>query len=362
MNTNKGGSSPFQIIALSGGGIRGLFCIKVLADLEQDLADESGDPDYSIAQHFDLICGTSVGGLLALGLAYGLNARQLLSIIDQRRKDIFPQYYSLNRFPTRWLYKVMRGCKQALTSLYSQDNLEALLTDIFGDALIGDLKQRVVVPAVNYSTGAMKAFKTPHHPDFKRDWRIKLRDVALATSAAPTYFPIHEINSVWYADGGLVANAPGLVGIHEVKQFLPNVDPNHIRLMAVGTMGTKKTAQQDKRKRQGYLKGWGMGTHLLELAFSANETLHNQIAEHLIGESRCLFVDEEQTPEQSKVLALDNASDSAADILKAHGYDIAQRITNNNKFRELIKHKSLVPVFYYGANQNHDPSKIQEVP
>lgn len=95
-----------------------------------------------------------------------------------------------------------------------------------------------------------------------------------------------------------------------------------------------------------------MGTKLLELTFSANETLHNQIAAHVLSPGNCLFVDEEQTADQSKVLSLDNASDAAAAILKARGQDVAQRITNDSFFKELVKHEALVPEFYYGANKN----------
>ena len=80
----------FQILSLSGGGMRGLYTATVLAELEQSLADKSDDPHYWIGQHFDLICGTSIGGILALGLASGLNARALANILDSNRKDIFP--------------------------------------------------------------------------------------------------------------------------------------------------------------------------------------------------------------------------------------------------------------------------------
>ncbi len=66
-----------QALVLSGGGVRGLYTIKLLAELEQRISN--GNPHYSIAKHFDMISGTSIGGILALGLASGKTARSYMS-------------------------------------------------------------------------------------------------------------------------------------------------------------------------------------------------------------------------------------------------------------------------------------------
>src|SRR5277367_2880466 len=75
---------------------------------------------------------------------------------------------------------------------------------------IGDLKHPCIVPTVCLTKGGPQIFKTDHHADFSRDHRLKAVDVALATSAAPSYFPIAEIDDGLYADGGLYANSPDL--------------------------------------------------------------------------------------------------------------------------------------------------------
>ncbi|WP_457825796.1 patatin-like phospholipase family protein, partial [Staphylococcus aureus] len=72
-----------------------------------------------------------------------------------------------------------------------------------------------MIPAINYSSGLPQIFKTAHHKDFKRDHTFRLVDIALATSAAPGYFPRHCFNNNQYVDGGLYANAPGMLAVHE---------------------------------------------------------------------------------------------------------------------------------------------------
>jgi patatin-like phospholipase/acyl hydrolase len=332
--------TDFQILSLSGGGMRGLYTATVLAELEQSLADKSENPNYWIGQHFDLICGTSIGGVLALGLASGLTARELKNILDSNRKNIFPS----RGHP--WVKSV----RQLVLGLYSAQPLLNVLQNAFENQTIGDLKTRILVPTVNYTTGSVQVFKTPHHTDFKTDWKRTIVDVALATSAAPTYFPIHQMDDRWYVDGGLAANSPALMGLHEARYFLDKSD-SQIRLMLVGTMGLEKSADQSKKLKRGYW-GWNKGRDLIDLTLSANEGLHNQIVRHLISDDHLLEIDDKQTPDQSKLLELDNSSDVAASTLKGRAKDRAQKIISNSTFQKFSNHQASTPTFYYGPNKN----------
>lgn len=172
-----------QALVLSGGGVRGLYTIKLLAELEQRISN--GNPHYSIAKHFDMISGTSIGGILALGLASGKTARSLYELIDSKRCDIFP-------VPKKGILgKLSRLKKQALGTAFDPQVLNQVVTSSIGDIKIRDLKTRVIIPAVNGTTGRPKAFKTPHHPSFTFDGDRLASDVAMSTSAAPTYLPAH---------------------------------------------------------------------------------------------------------------------------------------------------------------------------
>jgi len=225
----------FQILALSGGGFRGLYTAKILADIE----DQIGAP---IASKFDLIAGTSIGGILALAVALEIPAQKMVDLFEKHGEDIFKPRF--NFFGT-------------LRSAYSPEPLKRLLQDesLFGQQPLGECKHPVIVPAINYSRGEPQLFKTPHHLDFIRDHKFALVDVALATSAAPMYFPRHTFNNNQYVDGGLYANAPGQLAVHEAQQFMGQ-SIESIYVLAVGTMSSKFTANPG-RNRAGGTFDWG---------------------------------------------------------------------------------------------------------
>lgn len=331
----------FQILSLSGGGIRGLYTIQVLATLEEQLAEQYKDENYCIGQHFDLISGTSIGGLIALGLANGITARHILQEMNKNRLTIFPS--KLNFF---------KKCSAAFSTLYKQEPLKKLLENIYGDATIGSLNTRVVIPTINYSKGQVQVFKTPHCKQFKSDHVHSLVNIALATSAAPTFFPIHEFNDGWYLDGGLAANSPAFIAIHEANYFL-GIPLDKIRLLQVGTMGNKTTTNHKGAKDGGYLRRWGFGSKLIEVCLSATEGLHNYLATHLLAaNSEHLEIDMSPSRDQCSVLELDNASDEAAKTLISCGKISAQEYCCNPIFEKIIAQKASEPTFFYGVNRN----------
>src|SRR5207249_5198484 len=103
-------------------------------------------------------------------------------------------------------------------SKYGQKPLRNALEEIFGDRALGESSKRLVIPSFNLDTGDVHVYKTSHHPRFQRDYKEKVVDVALATSAAPTYFPVHNTSSgIPLADGGLWANNPmGLAAVEGI--------------------------------------------------------------------------------------------------------------------------------------------------
>jgi len=141
-------AKPFHVLALSGGGFRGLYTATVLKHLEQQL----GAP---LARRFDLICGTSAGGLLALGLAAEIPAEQLQGMFERDGVRIFNRPTGMRR--------ILSPFKRAK---YSPDGLRAVLTEKFGERTLGDLEHRVLIPTVNYSKGSGQFFKTPPSPQF----------------------------------------------------------------------------------------------------------------------------------------------------------------------------------------------------
>jgi hypothetical protein len=321
----------YHVLALSGGGYRGLYTATVLAELEEVL----GRP---IASHFDLICGTSAGGMLALGLAAEIPAQDLKSLFENEGSRIFGCRSLLRRLFGFWL-----------TAKHDSAGLREVLTERFQDTTIGDLKHRVLVPTVNYSTGRGQFFKTPHHQSFELDHRMKIVDVALATAAAPVYFPLARNSRGVFADGGLVGNAPGLFGLHEVRTFLAPNQGAKVRVLSIGTMTIGATVRGGASLDRGFGKWRG---DLFDLVISAQESSVDYMLRQSLG-ADYYQIDDKATPDQSRdVKALDRVSIGATNTLKDRGSHAAQRALGDHLFQPFRDHQASTPTFYHGPNKN----------
>jgi len=213
---NGSDSKRFQILSLDGGGIKGIFTAALLAKLEEDLQTE-------ISNHFDLIVGTSTGGIIALGLGLGMRPRELVEFYVTHGPRIFRNSFNVNVL-SQWFYRK-----------YNSNPLQAALHECFQNRVLGDSKKRLVIPSYNLGEDDVYLFKTPHHPRLKRDYRIPMWKVGLATSAAPTYFPaFKDEDSIRLIDGGVWANNPTMVGIVEAVSML-NVPLHSIWVFSLGT-------------------------------------------------------------------------------------------------------------------------------
>ena len=106
---------------------------------------------------------------------------------------------------------------------------------VVGDRPLKEAKTRLVIPAFDVNTGKVYLFKTPHHPGYINHADLPAVDVALATSAAPTYFPAHPIpGRGTFIDGGLWANCPAMVGLVEALDFLEQT-PDRVRMLSLST-------------------------------------------------------------------------------------------------------------------------------
>lgn len=321
----------FHVLALSGGGYRGLYTATVLAELEAAM----GRP---IASHFDLICGTSAGGMLALGLAAEIPAAELKALFVEKGKRIFASRSLLRHALGFWW-----------TAKHHSSGLQGVLAEQFGDATVGDLKHRVLVPAVNYTTGRGQFFKTPHHPTFELDHRMRLVDVALATAAAPVYFPLARNERGVFADGGLVGNAPGLFGLHEARTFLLPKKDVRVRVLSIGAMTIGATL----RGSAGLDRGFGLWRgSLFDLVISAQESSVDYMLRQSLGDDY-YQIDDKATPDQSlDVKSLDRVSVGATNTLRDRGVHAAQRTLGDPKFQPFRQHHAAVPTFFHGPNKN----------
>lgn len=191
---------PFRILSIDGGGIRGIFPASVLAHFENKYLG-----GRSVGGYFDLVTGTSTGGIIALGLGAGLTAADLAHLFIARGGEIFP--------PPGRTVRLWRRVSRYIKHRYDRQALQAMLTEKLGDRRVRDSLVRLCVPALEGRYGEVNIYKTPHHPDYHLDGAKQMLTVALATSAAPTYFqPLVDGGHI-LVDGGVWANNPIMIGL-----------------------------------------------------------------------------------------------------------------------------------------------------
>jgi len=324
-------------LSIAGGGFLGLFSAFFLSEAERAL----GEP---LASRFDLIAGTSIGGITALAVAAEIPLAQVVSLFEQQGPEIFsnrpaPQS-PWGRF--RDLTRSVAGPK------YRAGPLRQAVEDLFGaDRLLGDLQHPVVVPALNMTQGSTKVFKTAHHPHFFNDWRLTVVDVAMATSAAPTFFPIARVADELYVDGGLFANAPDLVAYHELNQFL-GAKTSEIRLLSVGTTTAKYSLAHEDGVEYGAYK-WMLDARLISTMLSAQQQLTEFMMRHILGD-RFIRIDKGQAKEQERFLKLDSAS--PATIKELRGLAAAAWREQGHALTNVLTHRAQPAAFYHGSRKS----------
>ncbi len=281
----------FQILSLDGGGIKGLFSAAVLAHLEEDL-------NVRVVDHFDLITGTSTGGIIALALASGMSPKEIVEFYVAHGPHIFPQ-------------QRLGGLKHYLKHKFCPSNLEKAVKACFGEKLVGNLSKRVVIPSYNLGEDEVYLFKTPHHERLRRDYKVPVWQVAMATSAAPTYFTAYTaVDRIRLVDGGIWANNPCLVGIAEAVSMLGVPLPS-IRLLSLGTTDELK-GRPNSLDRGGKWHWREEGINVVLRGQSIGAYTQSQ---HLLGKENVLRIDP-KVPDG--LFALDKISESELLAKAAH--------------------------------------------
>jgi uncharacterized protein len=218
----------FRILSCDGGGIRGVLSAVLLNRLSAAYPALLRDRSDTITMY----AGTSTGGILALGLAAGLTPAQIRDLYVTDGKLIFDSSW------TRDVVELggLSGSK------YNNENLKQILQDTFGAKKLQDLKPRVLIASFSLDNQASDPSSRTWNPKFfhnftgaDSDGDSLLVDVAMSTSAAPTYFPSYGV----YIDGGVIANNPSMAAVVEAmdgrNQPGERATLNGIKLLSVGT-------------------------------------------------------------------------------------------------------------------------------
>jgi patatin-like phospholipase/acyl hydrolase len=214
---------PFRILSLAGGGYLGLYTACVLAELEARIGEPLGG-------RFDLIAGTSVGGILAIALGFGMPMQTVKDLFLEQGTKIF----SDRGLPSTTVGKLRDLSRSVLGPKYDGDALRKALLGYLGRKTLGDALHPLVIPTTNISLSQTKVFKTPHVARSRGDESVHAVRVAMATCAAPAYFPAVRIGKFLYGDGGIFAVAPDQVALHEAEHFM-RIPASRVRMLSIGT-------------------------------------------------------------------------------------------------------------------------------
>jgi patatin-like phospholipase/acyl hydrolase len=292
----------FRILSIDGGGIKGAFPAAFLAALEKQISEP-------IHRYFDLIAGTSTGGIIALGLGFGLTATELMNFYVERGPQIFP--VSRRRF---W-----RCGYDLFLPRYNPKELNAALTDIFGETKLGQLKARLLIPTLNAASGDIHVYKTPYHPRLEMDLKSRVVDVALATSAAPTYLPAHTSpEGIPFLDGGLWANNPTGMAVVDAIAML-NAKREEIEVLSLSC-----TRAPQNFARHGGKGRWAWAKAAIEASISGQSFASLGTAYQLVGHAHVERIDVDVEPGRYDLDATKHIKE-----LCGHGYEKARHAISN---------------------------------
>jgi len=269
------------ILSIDGGGTRGLIPALLLREFEERM----GKKPHNWPDLFDLMAGSSTGGLISLGLAcpgdkppipkYAAN--DLVDVYQNRGKEIFPV----------GSFKTLRTMGQAFTEKYDDKGFKKLLQEYFGESTLDECLTSLLITSYDVNRGKPHFFKyqkgKPHS-----NMNFRLSDIARATCSAPTYFepaeisPIEEQNRKYcLVDGGLVANNPAQCAYTEARKLYPRA--KKFIILSLGTGENPRRYSCKDMKHWGYLD-WVSPTKDVPLMSEVSRA-QSAAVDHMLGQT-----------------------------------------------------------------------------
>ncbi len=267
-----------KILSIDGGGIRGIIPGTILKYLEQKIQEETNNPKARIVEYFDLVAGTSTGGILALALLCpGKNkhpkysAKDAVGFYTKRGKEIF----SVSTWDK---IKTLGGL---IDERFPADSLEQVFQDYFKDLNLSDLIKPCLITSYDIENRQELFFNQLDAHNKQRNFKVI--DIARATSAAPTYFEAAQVGNIDgikrpMIDGGVFANNPAMCALVESTKLTPKPQLDEIFVLS---LGTGHDVKNEEKLTFNKIKDWGMGSWvkpLIDILMTANsQTVHYQL-------------------------------------------------------------------------------------
>ncbi len=288
----EGTNSKIRILSIDGGGIRGVIPATILEYIETRLKVVTGNKNAKIGEYFDLIAGTSTGGILAcLYLTPHETEPNKSKYTATNALDLYMQYGSKIFSKNFWQHF---SNFSMWNESYPADNMETLLHSYLGDTLLSQLIKPCVITAYNFYERKAAFFNSADSRRYGGEVReFKVKHVARATSAAPTYFEPANIKSLsgapqFLIDGGVFVNNPALCAYSEARSTefsnpqvlsgtykLPKPDKPSAKdmlLISIGTGSSKTQYKFEDLRNAGLIKWLPV---IIDIMMSGNsETVH----------------------------------------------------------------------------------------
>ncbi|XP_007047215.2 PREDICTED: patatin-like protein 1 [Theobroma cacao] len=331
------------ILSIDGGGVRGIIPGVILAKLESELQNIDGE-DARLADYFDVIAGTSTGGLITTMVAApNENDRPLYAAKDivpfylENSPKIFPQMSGVLGWAAK-LLKVLTGPR------YDGKYLRKLIRGILGTTKLHQTLTSVAIPTFDITKLQPTIFSTYQIP-INPDMDAPLADICIGTSAAPTYFPPYyfknnkeEFNLI---DGGIAANNPTLVAIREVTKQIMKENPNfsdmdpldYTRFLVISLGGGSNRLEKKYSAKEA--SKWGVicwlfennHTPIIDCYSEASKDMvdyHNSVVfEALHSEDKYLRIDDDTL--RGELASVDAATKENMDNLVKVGEDLLKK-------------------------------------
>ena len=252
-----------RILTIDGGGIRGIIPAVILNHVEKQLQVKTNNPNAVIADYFDMIAGTSTGGILTtlflLPATEGDTktgryfASEAIDLYKKHGKAIFTKKLPLG------------GLGKVFGAIYTETGIEKILKEKIGDVKLSEVRKPCLITAYDISSRQAVFFTNPVQ-EGQENKNFLMRDIARSTSAAPTYFPPAKIFSLskkvaYLIDGGIFANDPTMSTLVEARKNTFNINNNpefvpdfkDMYVVSVGTGKVLKNYEYDKVKKWGLI-------------------------------------------------------------------------------------------------------------
>lgn len=222
-----------KVLSIDGGGLRGIIPLLILKKIEEIEGKR-------IHELFDLIIGTSTGGIIACGLTATKDGKtpeltidKLIELYTTKGNQIFPHKKNI-------ITKLTSKINSIFNPTFSSNGLDKLLTDYFGDMKLSNTLTPIIVTSYDLRNNEVLMFKS--RKSNEENYNVKLKDICRATSAAPTYLPSYEMKyggkDRICIDGGVYINNPSMAGITDVirnKYGISDLELSDVSLLSLGT-------------------------------------------------------------------------------------------------------------------------------